>query len=86
MDNSTDEIIKEIKESIKKCEDIIKEEENHCKEFISDMKKKIEEIDKAFNDYKNRNLNIISIYKLLIDNYEQMNKIRIYNSKNNFLF
>ena len=45
--------------------------------------KKIEEIDKAFNDYKNRNLNIISIYKLLIDNYEQMNKIRIYNSKNN---
>ena len=83
LDNSPDKIIKEIKENIKKCEDIIKEEENHCKEFISDMKKKIEEIDKAFNDYKNRNLNIISIYKLLIDNYEQMNKIRIYNSKNN---
>ena len=83
LDNSIDEKINEIKENIKKCEDIIKEEGNRYKEFISDMKKKIEEINKAFNDYKNRNLNIISIYKLLIDNYEQINKIRIYNSKNN---
>ena len=83
LDNNKDEKIQEIKENIKKCEDIIKEEENRCKEFISDMKKKIEEIDKAFNDYKNRNLRIISIYKLLIDNYEQINRIRIYNSKNN---
>ena len=82
LDNRADAKIIEIKENIKKCEDIIKEEEIRCKEFISDMKKKIEEINKAFNDYKNRNLNIISIYKLLIDNYEQINKIRIYNTKN----
>ena len=63
MDNSIDEKINEIKENIKKCENIIKEEENRCKEFIFNMKKKIEEINKAFNDYKNRNLSIISIYK-----------------------
>jgi len=83
LDNNTDDKIDEIKENIKKCENIIKEEENRCKEFISNMKKKIDEIDKTFKDYKKRNLSIISIYKLLIDNYEQMNKIRNYNSKNN---
>ena len=76
--------INEIKEKIKKCEEVIRIEENYLNKYIKTIQDKIEKLKNLFKDYKNRNLNAISIYKLLIDNYEQnFNKIRNYNIYNN---
>ena len=72
--------INDIKNKIKKCEEIINIEENYLKKYIKRIQDKIDRLNNLFNDYKNRNLNSISIYKLLINNYEQTyNKIRNYN-------
>ena len=38
-----------------------------------------------FNEYKERNMKIISLYKLLIDNFYQINAIRNYNINNNII-
>ena len=76
-------IIKEIKEKIEKCEKIIKSEEEYLKKFLDDIQNKIKSIKNLFEDYKKRNLNIIKIYRLLIDNYEQIDTIRNYNLINN---
>jgi len=38
-----------------------------------------------FNEYKERNKKIIFLYKLLIDNYNQINSIRNYNINNNLI-
>ena len=75
-----DKKIREIKDKIKKCEEIINIEENYLKNYIKIIQNKIDILNNLFKDYKNRNLNSISIYKLLIDNYEQtFNIIRNYN-------
>ena len=38
-----------------------------------------------FSDYKERNMKIIGVYKLLINNYDQINSIRNYNINNNII-
>lgn len=51
---------------------------------MNTIKEKIDKLKDLFDDYKNRNLNAISIYKLLINNYEQsFRKIRNFNLYNN---
>ena len=83
FEDNNNNILNEIKEKIEKCVQIIKEEEEYLFKFISEIQNKIDSIKNLFDDYKKRNLNIISIYKLLIDNYEQIYKIRNYNINNN---
>ena len=60
--------IKEIKKNVSKCKKIIEDEEKYLKEFIDAIEKKIEELKKLFEDYKKRNLDIIFVYELIIDN------------------
>ena len=50
---------------------------------MDDIQNKIKSIKNLFEDYKTRNLNIIKIYKLLINNYEQIYQLRNYNLINN---
>ena len=79
-----EEKINEIKNKLKKCEEIIKIGENNLNEFKKTIQEKIDKLTNLFNDYKSRNLNAISLYELLINNYEQsFNKIRNYNIYNN---
>ena len=42
-------------------------------------------IKKLFNEYKERNLKVIHLYMLLIDNYEKIGSIRNYNINNNIV-
>ena len=81
--DNTEKIINQIKENIDKCEKIIAQEENLLKTYISKIQKQIDNLNNKFNEYKKRNLNAISIYKLLINNYEQIKKIKNYNLYNN---
>ena len=79
-----EETVNKIKNKLKRCVEIIKIGENNLKEFIKIIQEKIAKLTNLFNDYKNRNLNAISLYELLINNYEQsFNKIRNYNIYNN---
>ena len=79
-----EELINEIKDKLKKCEEIIKIGENNLNEFKKTIQEKIDKLTNLFNDYKKRNLNAISLYDLLINNYEQsFKKIRNYNIYNN---
>ena len=76
--------INEIKEKIKKCKEIINIEENYLNKYIKIIQEKIDKLNSQFTEYKNRNLNAISIYNLLLDNYEQTFKqIKNYNIYNN---
>ena len=72
-----------IKEKIKKCEEIIKSEEEYLNNFLDEIQNKMKSIKNLLEEYKKRNLNIIKIYKLLINNYEQVGKLRDYNLINN---
>ena len=81
--NDEENKINEIKNNIKKCEEIIEKEEinyNHC---IKKFEEKINILKNLFEDYKKRNSKIISFYKLLIDNFEQIKNINNYNIRNN---
>ena len=75
--------IKEIIKKVKECEQIIEKEEEKVKGFIKELVNKIQTIKKMFEEYKNRNMKVISFYKILIDNYEKINPIRNYNINNN---
>ena len=62
--------IEKIKDNIKKCEEIIKDEEKSLQKLIEEIQNKIVVLKKLFDDYKQRNINSIFVYKLLIHNYE----------------
>ena len=80
-----DNIIKQVLENVRKCEQIIEDEEKKLNNFIDEVEKKINAIKNMFKDYKERNQKIISIYKLLINNYKYFNSIRNYNINNNII-
>ena len=77
--------INEIKNNVLKCEELIEREERSFKIFIKRLENKINILTNLFNDYKSRNTNLISFYKILIDNYEQLKNIKNYNLRNNIL-
>ena len=79
------EKVKEIERKVKKCEEIIENEEKKLNELLNDLNNRIITIKKMFNEYKERNMKIISLYKLLIDNYKHINSIRNYNISNNII-
>ena len=79
-----DNEINEIRNKLKKGEEIIKIEEIYLKKYIKRIQDKIDILEREFIDFKKRNLNSISIYNLLIDNYEQtVNKVKNFNIYNN---
>ena len=75
--------IDSIKEKIHKCEILIMNEETELNNFIKKGKNKFDELKKIFENYKDRNLKAINLYKVLINNYEKLKSIRNYNIENN---
>ena len=65
--------INEVIENINKIKEIIKNEEEKLNKVLEELNNKIKILKKMFNDYQKRNLNLISIYELFIDNYKQIN-------------
>ena len=53
------------------------------RKFYKIITRKINTLTNLFNDYKKRNNDLISFYKLLIDNYEQIRNLKNYNLRNN---
>jgi hypothetical protein len=53
--------------------------------FLEEINNKISTINSKFSEYKERNMKLISLYKLLINNYEQIKSIRNYNLNNNII-
>ena len=56
-----------IKEKLNKCEKLITNEETELNKFLKNGKNKFDELQKIFNDYKDRNLKAINLYKVLIN-------------------
>ena len=77
--------IKDIINKVKICEEIIKTEENKLNNFLKEINKKIEILKTMFKYYKERNLKIISFYKILINNFNRIYNIRNYNINNNII-
>ena len=77
--------INNVIENINKIKEIIINEEEKLNKVLEELNNKIKILKKMFNDYKKRNLNLISIYELFIDNYKQINSIRNYNLNNNII-
>jgi len=77
--------IKVIIEKINEIKEIIKNEEKKLNKVLEELNNKIKILKTMFNDYQKRNLSLISIYELLIDNYKQINSIRNYNLNNNII-
>ena len=77
--------IKEIIEKVQRCEKIINDEENKLNLFLKEIENKINSLKMIFKDYKERNLKLIYMYKLLINNYKYFNNIRNYNINNNLI-
>ena len=75
--------LNEIKDKIKKSQKIIEDEEKKLNVFVEELENKIKNLKNMFKDYKERNLKIICLYNLLINNYEHFNNIRNYNLYNN---
>ena len=76
--------IQEIKQNLDKCENIIKVQKEYLNNYKKKIQSKLQVLDNLFKDYKNRNLEAISIYRLLIDNFEQLSKkIKNFNIYNN---
>ena len=48
------------------------------RKFYKIITRKINTLTNLFNDYKKRNNDLISFYKLLIDNYEQIRNLKNY--------
>ena len=81
--NNIENDINAIKNNILKCQEIIEKEEIKCNNLIKKLQNKIQLLTNLFNDYKKRNNDLISFYKLLIDNYEQIKNLKNYNLRNN---
>jgi len=47
------------------------------------LEEKINKLTNLFNDYRQRNTNLINFYNLLINNYEQLRDVNNYNIRNN---
>ena len=77
--------INDVIENINKIKEILKNEEEKLNKVIEELNNKIQILKKMFNDYQKRNLNLISIYELIIDNYKKINSIRNYNLNNNII-
>ena len=58
-------------------------EEIYFNNFINKIQNLINILSNLFNDYKKRNTDLISFYKLLIDIYEQLKNIKNCNLRNN---
>ena len=77
--------IKSIEEKIKKCEQTIEKEEEKCNKLVNELNNQIKSLKAMFIDYKERNIKLISFYKLLINNYNKINNMRNYNLNNNII-
>ena len=77
--------VESIADKIKKCEVIIVKEEKKFNKFVEELNNQIKSLKALFTDYKERNIKLISFYKLLINNYYQFNTIRNYNLNNNVI-
>ena len=77
--------INEIINKVKKCEEIIRNEEKKLNIFIKEIENKIKVLKDIFKNYKERNLKLIALYKLIINNYSQINRIRNFNINNNII-
>lgn len=84
-DSSNKDVINEIIKKVNKCEKIIENEEKKYNNLLEELNNKIKTIKSMFNDYKERNMKIINLYKLLIKNYEEIYNIRNYNINNNII-
>ena len=82
-DSDNDKKIKKINENLSKCEKMIIDEEKKLNNYIEEIDNKNETLKYLFKKYKERNIKIISLYKLLISNYEIINKVGNYNIENN---
>ena len=85
QENKNKETINIIIEKVQDCLKIIEKEEKKLKIFLDKIEKRIREIKNKFEDYKEKNLRIISIYKLLLNNYINFNSIKNYNITNNIV-
>ena len=83
--NENHKKIKEIIEKVKICQKIINDEEKKFNSFMKEFENKIKVIKNLFEEYKKRNIKINNLYKLLINNYENFNKIRNYNINKNII-
>ena len=77
--------INSIEEKIKKCEQILINEEEKYNKLVNDLNNQIKSLKIIFTEYKERNIKLISFYKLLINNYKQIYPIRNYNLINNII-
>ena len=84
-DSRNKDVINEIIKKVNECEKIIEDEEKKYNNFLEELNNKIKTIKSMFNEYKERNMKIITLYKLLIKNYEQIKNIRNYNINNNII-
>ena len=84
-DSRNKDVINEIIKKVNECEKIIEDEEKKYNNFFEELNNKIKTIKSMFNEYKERNMKIITLYKLLIKNYEQIKNIRNYNINNNII-
>ena len=77
--------INKINERILKCEEVLINEEKNLNMFLDKIYNKNEALVKMFENYKQRNLKQISLYKLLINNYEQIKNINNFNVEYNII-
>ena len=84
-DPNKEKKINKIYERIWNCEDIIEQEEKNVNIFLEKINNKSETLKKMFEDYKERNLKQIALYKLLVNNYEKIKNINNFNIENNII-
>lgn len=86
LNNSDNEKkIKIINDKIFDCEKIIQKEEKKLNNILETINHKNEIMKNMFNNYKERNLKAISLYKLLMNNYHNTKPIKNYNLENNII-
>ena len=83
FENDDENKIDKIKENIQQCEEILEREERYFNNMKQRLQNKINNLTNLFNDYKNRNSNLIRFFKLLLNNYDQIKNVNNYNIRNN---
>ena len=84
-DPNVDKKIKKINEKILNSEIMMEIEEKELNIFLEKVNNKIESLKMIFESYKERNLKAISLYKLLIDNFNKIKSLNNYNLENNII-
>ena len=84
-DPNVDKKVKKISEKILKSEEIIETEEKELNIFLEKINNRSETLKKMFENYKERNLKVISVYKLLIDNFNKIKYLNNFNLENNII-